>query len=302
MTELRTEEGQPVVVPPETFHLHAHSGGASEPGGFVSTLAGAVRENPISAALISMGSVWLFTGGGAVSLFGRANRTHHRRGSMWDGDLSRGSSAHGGPSRNMASRFDGAGDAVLQAGSELSGHAAETASETAGAVSSAASQAARGASVAYGRVGSAARDAADAVSGTGSSVAHTVSEVVSREADHLQQSLSEFFERQPLALGVLGLGLGAALAAALPQTQAEDDLLGEASASVKEQAQSLASAQLGRARRLAQRAVDDMIREAKVQGLSDDSVAEMIRGFGEKLTNVLASAGETAKNEVSATR
>jgi hypothetical protein len=103
-------------------------------------------------------------------------------------------------------------------------------------------------------------------------------------------------------LGVLGLGLGATLAAALPQTRAEDDLLGEASASVKEQAQSLASAQLGQARRLAQRAVDEMIREAKVQGFSDDSVAEMIRGFGGKLTNVLADVSESAKNEVSTTR
>lgn len=302
MSELRIEKGQTVVVRPEAAHVYGDSGAASARGSFASALAGAVREHPISAALISMGSIWLFTGGSTVSLFGSADRTHRRRGGMRD-ELparARGSAAPGASATRVTSGIDAARDGVLQAGSELGGYADETASEVGSAVSSATSQAARAVSTAYGRTGSAARDVADAVSGKASSAAHNVSDVVTREADHLQQSMSEFFERQPLALGALGLGLGAALATALPQRRVEDDLLGEASAGVREQAQSLASAQLSRARRLADRALDEMTHQARVQGLSDDSLAEMIREFREKLTNVLASAGESAKDEVGA--
>jgi hypothetical protein len=44
------------------------------PGDFVSALQDAVRENPISAALIGMGVLWLFTGGSSTSLFGGGGR------------------------------------------------------------------------------------------------------------------------------------------------------------------------------------------------------------------------------------
>jgi hypothetical protein len=45
----------------------------------------------------------------------------------------------------------------------------------------------------------------------------------------LQRSLTEVFERQPLLLGALGLGLGAAMAASIPTTEAETAIMGEAS-------------------------------------------------------------------------
>src|SRR3954464_12996559 len=43
-------------------------------GDFVNALQDAVRENPISAALIGMGVLWLFMGGSNTSLFGGAGR------------------------------------------------------------------------------------------------------------------------------------------------------------------------------------------------------------------------------------
>src|SRR5687767_5092553 len=44
-------------------------------GDFVSALGQAVRDNPVSAALIGMGVLWLFAGGSNTSLFGGAGRT-----------------------------------------------------------------------------------------------------------------------------------------------------------------------------------------------------------------------------------
>ena len=43
-------------------------------GDFVNALQDAVRENPISAALIGMGALWMFMGGSNTSLFGGAGR------------------------------------------------------------------------------------------------------------------------------------------------------------------------------------------------------------------------------------
>src|SRR5690242_3521617 len=43
-------------------------------GDFVSALQNAVREKPISAALIGMGVLWLFAGGSKTSLFGGDGR------------------------------------------------------------------------------------------------------------------------------------------------------------------------------------------------------------------------------------
>jgi len=39
-------------------------------GDFFDSLQDAVRENPISAALIGMGVLWMFMGGSKTSLFG----------------------------------------------------------------------------------------------------------------------------------------------------------------------------------------------------------------------------------------
>jgi hypothetical protein len=40
----------------------------------MTSLTDAVRENPVPAALIGMGALWLFMGGGNMSLFGGRGR------------------------------------------------------------------------------------------------------------------------------------------------------------------------------------------------------------------------------------
>ena len=65
-----------------SFRTNGHGGGSVAPnredaGSFISALQDAARENPVSAALIGMGVLWLFMGGGNTSLFGGgdANRS-----------------------------------------------------------------------------------------------------------------------------------------------------------------------------------------------------------------------------------
>ena len=56
---------------------------------------------------------------------------------------------------------------------------------------------------------------------------------------------------QPLALGAIGLAVGAAVAAAVPRTSREDEWMGAASDRVTEQAKELGKEQLDKARQMA---------------------------------------------------
>ena len=62
-----------------SFRTNGHGGGSVAPnredaGSFISALQDAARENPVSAALIGMGVLWLFMGGSNTSLFGGGGR------------------------------------------------------------------------------------------------------------------------------------------------------------------------------------------------------------------------------------
>lgn len=60
---------------------------------------------------------------------------------------------------------------------------------------------------------------------------------------------------QPLALGAIGIAIGAVLAAAAPRTRTEQELMGEASRSVTEKAKDLGSQQLEKAQEVTKEAV-----------------------------------------------
>jgi hypothetical protein len=68
---------------------------------------------------------------------------------------------------------------------------------------------------------------------------------------------------QPLALGAIGLGIGALIAALLPRTRREDALMGEASDRISERAQAVASEGLEDARRVATAAAEAAGEEAR---------------------------------------
>lgn len=92
-----------------------------------------------------------------------------------------------------------------------------------------------------------AKSAAVAVSGKASRVKESVGDRMTEagerarlQSDRVRQGLSQLLEDQPLVVGAIGIAIGSALGAALPRTDAEDRLMGEASdsatRSVKEKA------------------------------------------------------------------
>ena len=83
-----------------------------------------------------------------------------------------------------------------------------------------------------------------------------------------QSNSADLLDRQPLVMGAIGLGVGAAMAAALPSTAVETGLLGQASADLQARTHEIAGQVTDRAADLADGVTAAVTNEAKAQGLT----------------------------------
>lgn len=179
------------------------------------SLTDAVRENPVSAALIGMGALWLFMGGGSMPLFGGRGR-HSVVGAVAHGA---GSVMHG--ATDVA---QGTAHAMSRMGSSVASGVSSTVGGFAESVGDAA-----------GRMG---EYVSGAVSGTDAQSEYRNPSFSDSSSQHggLRTpfaSMKDMFERHPIALGVAGLALGAGIAASLPVTSRERETLGRANEAVR---------------------------------------------------------------------
>jgi hypothetical protein len=228
---------------------------------FVRDLGDAARKNPISAALIGMGVVWLFTGG----------RTAERL-----GDLVRGAGFDRIP--DAAGNALDAARSTLRSGTESVGKGVSSATET------------------LRDAGSAGLDrvtrAGSEVAGTAYDYAQNIPDAGGALFSTARDNLSELFRAQPLALGAVGLAIGAGIAAALPATDLEAEYFGEASDNFKEQAADFASEQVSRAATIAEDVVTAASDEARKQGLTVEAAKSAIAELPGKLGRVADAAGK----------
>jgi hypothetical protein len=237
---------------------------------FVRDLGDAVRKNPISAALIGMGVVWLFTGG----------RTTERV-----GDLVRNAGFDRIP--DAAGNALDAARSTLRSGSESVGKGVSSATETlrdAGAAG-------------LDRVARAGSEVADTAYG----YAQNIPDAGGALFNTARENLSELFRTQPLALGAVGLAIGAGIAAALPATDLEAEYFGEASDNFKEQAADFASEQVSRAATVAEEVVTAASDEARNQGLTVDAAKSALADIPAKLGRVADAAGKGISDRVKST-
>jgi hypothetical protein len=212
-------------------------------GSFVGDLRDAAARNPVSAALIGMGVLWMLTGAKSPT-------------------------AVGDVLRSAGNRIPDALDDVRSGLKEKAGSVAD-----------------------------AATSALDAVRERGASSFDNVAGAMAQPSaaiDTARDGLTELFRAQPLALGAIGIAIGAGIAAALPKTEVEDAYLGEASQTVKAQAAEIAGQQVEKAAALASDVVDAAATEARKQGLTLDgakAAAEDVKGRVERVV-------DTAKNSV----
>ena len=236
---------------------------------FLRDLGDAARRNPVSAVLIGAGVLWMFTGGGRA--FGAAGDMARRAG------LDRIPDAAG-------SGFDAA-SATLKSGWKSAGNA----------VSSAAGTLQSGASSAVDRASRFGSEQADTLSGYVKSVPGSGAEMIGS----VRSNLSDLFRAQPLALGAVGLAIGAGIAAALPSTEVEAQYFGETSDTIKEQAKEFAAEQTTRAKTLADSVVGAVSEEARSQGLTVEGVKSAAGDMTAKVKRVLDAAGNGVSQRVS---
>ncbi|MGQ0523076.1 MAG: DUF3618 domain-containing protein [Betaproteobacteria bacterium] len=123
---------------------------------------------------------------------------------------------------------------------ERAADALDRVSDTAAATRDSASRSMRAATETWAQTASSVRDRARRAAATGR-----------RQAERARQGFDYMLHEQPLALGAIGLAVGAAVAAAVPRTRREDEWMGAASDRVTEQAKELGKEQLEKARQMA---------------------------------------------------
>jgi len=186
--------------------------------GFFDSLLAAARENPLSAALIGCGALWLLVGD--EKLKGAARSAATVASDVVDTGASNLRAAASGLQRTAAPptapapEMDHAGSDARGAIHAAAGTAASSMSDATDSVRDRFDE-----GVAYAR---------EQFAKTGSPLptADTVAKA--------QSSLRDLMERQPLVVGAVGLAIGAALASAFRTSQIEDDYIGGVSDEVKD--------------------------------------------------------------------
>jgi len=228
---------------------------------FIRDLGDAARKNPVSAALIGMGILWLFTG----------NRPVERASDFVRTGLDRIPDAAG-------DAFD-ATRSTLRSGSDVIGER----------VASVKDVVRDGASSALDNAGRYSREYADAASEYVSSVPGASAEIF----DTVRSNLSDVFRAQPLALGAIGLAIGAGIAAALPATELEADYLGETSDTVKAKATEFAEETADRVTKVAGNVLEAAAQEAQQQGLTLEGAKSAAGDISAKVGLIVETAGNS---------
>jgi len=225
---------------------------------FVRDLGEAARQNPMSAALIGMGLIWMLSGRGTPQEMMRRSGLNRLPGAAGDA-------------------FEGAA-ATLQSGVRSVGRT----------ISSATEQVQNSAAEAFNSAGRIGREQAGAISEYAGNLPESGMDLV----DNARANLAELFRTQPLALGAVGLAIGAGIAAALPATELETEYLGETSDALKEKAQQLVAEHASRAASAAERAINAASEEARNQGLTMEGVKSAASAMSGKVERVLDAAGK----------
>src|SRR5688500_3520740 len=112
-------------------------------------------------------------------------------------------------------------------------------------------------------VGDRIRQARDSLTSTGQSARH--------QMERARSGMDYMMREQPLALGAIGVAIGAVIAAMAPRTQKEDELMGDTRDRLLDQAKEAGKEKLEQAKEVANTAVGAATKEAEQRGLKPQS-------------------------------
>lgn len=240
---------------------------------------GTIRQNPVPAALVGIGLGWLWMNRRSApprrTYTGEARAYRDDRdyqGRMYAGQYDGGRGAYYPTGYNRGEYAGGQQDSGGNAVTQATGRVGEAASNVAGTVGDTAGHVAS-------TVGETVGNAASAVGETASNLMSTTQETAGNlvsgaqyQARRAEDGLGQAMQDNPLAVGAVALALGAAIGLALPQTERENQLMGEARDTLLERAQDLAQETVEKVQHVAteaQQTVTQTVKEeAKNQGLT----------------------------------
>ncbi|VTU38499.1 hypothetical protein H6CHR_05235 [Variovorax sp. PBL-H6] len=183
---------------------------------YLSNLGRAAKEQPLPLALVGVGLAWMMMTNGRSSSSVADGRAF--------GD------AVGSTAADARSRAAEGMEGLRSRAGEMSGKVSDAASQLASQTRDAAQRTSQGLS-----------EAADAARAR----AAQVSEATRQGARKVRSGYDHLVNEQPLALGAIGLALGAVLAAAAPRTRQEDEWIGGTSDQLAEDAKRAGKEKLG---------------------------------------------------------
>lgn len=265
-------------------------------------LGAQVRDNPLPLTLIGAGIALLAfgprLGGAGRAEDGSAQRPHRDR-NRDDG---------GRPADPFAAmERDGDGDRRGKTGEGLAGRAAEAAHGAAEGVRAAADSVRSAASSAAGTVRSAAHDAGETVSDSASHLMETADRLghemltgAARTGRAASSAAADAIDREPLAIGALGLLLGAVLGATLPTSEFEEEHLGPHARKLRKEAEDLTERGLKGASAVASETVsrtyETVREEADRHGLTPGDGETIASRVGEVAKAAIDTADETVRS------
>jgi hypothetical protein len=225
-------------------------------------LIGAVKNNPEGLLLLAAGCALLMRSTGASQ----------RRPSTREYDRNDLPPRRGTRSRTVGERLSGAAQSASEYVSDVSEGVAETASNYVSSASNYAEDVARQAAEQSGRI--------------------------AREAQStLQDTISRVVEDRPLAVALVGVAAGAAVAAAFPVTEFENRTLGKTGEELRDAASKAGENLKDAASKAGQR----LAAAADGRGLNTEGVKEMVRDAGEAFSSALENEDQATSRTSSTT-
>jgi hypothetical protein len=190
----------------------------------------------------------------------------------------------------LASSTDSLKDKAASLGTSAADQASDLKDRTLRAVGSAASRVQDIASDAASSARRAAGTAADA----GLNAVKTARDTASDLSGRAGKTFLETIEQNPLVVAGVGLLVGGLIASALPRSDIEDGLIGDASSSAKRRAQAAASQGIDAAKDAVGDVYDKAVRQAEAEGLTPDALGNAAQDIGQRVRRVAESAVTTA--------
>ena len=128
----------------------------------------------------------------------------------------------------------------------------------------------------------------------GQDAARALRDKASDLTERAGKAIFETIEQNPLLVAGVGLLVGGLIASALPRSEIEDDLVGDASTAVKRRGQTAASQGFDTAKNTVGEVVDEATRQAQEEGLTPDGIGKAAQDVGQRVRRVAETAVTTA--------